>query len=126
MKSGLIFSALTKYIAGLLMVGAMLFPPAGTLSYPNGWLFIALLFVPMFFLGVILLVKSPELLEKRLKSKETESQQRTVIALSLLMFVGGFVVAGLDFRFGWSEFPVWLTVLSSLLLVVPIITGIPI
>ena len=116
MKGKLIVSALTKYLMGLLMVGAILFLPAGTLDYPNGWLFIALLFIPMFLLGIILLVKAPELLEKRLQSKEQESDQKVVVALSLLMFVGGFVVAGLDFRCGWSQFPLWLTVVSSILL----------
>lgn len=118
MKSRLILRALTKYLAGLLMVGALLFLPAGTLLYRNGWLFIALLFVPMLFLGIILLLKAPELLEKRLQSDETESDQKAVLALSLCMFVGGFVVAGLDHRFGWSHFPPWLTLLSAALLLV--------
>ena len=116
MKSKLILRALTKYLAGLLMVGALLFLPAGTLFYRNAWLFIALLFVPMLFLGVVLLLKAPELLEKRLQTKETESDQKAVITLSLFMFVGGFVAAGLDHRFGWSHFPPWLTVLSAALL----------
>jgi len=116
MKNNLILRALTKYLAGLLMVGALLFIPAGTLLYRNGWLFIALLFVPMLILGIVLLLKAPELLAKRLQTRETESDQKAVIALSLLMFVGGFVVAGLDHRFGWSHFPPWLTLLSAALL----------
>ena len=118
MKAKLVLSALVKYLAGLIMVGTMLFLPAGTLRYPGGWLFITLLFVPMLFLGLILLVKAPELLAKRLNAREKESEQRAVVALSFLMFVGGFVVAALDFRFGWSEFPVWLTVFASILLLV--------
>lgn len=118
MKRKLILRALTKYLAGLLMVGALLFLPAGTLFYRNAWLFIALLFVPMFFLGIILLLKAPELLEKRLQSKESEADQKAVIGVSLLMFVGGFVTAGLDHRFGWSHFPPWLTILSAALLLI--------
>ena len=118
MKTKLIFSALTKYLMGLLMVGLLLFLPAGTLRYTGGLLFTLLLFVPMFLLGVVLLVKAPELLEKRLRSRETESAQKSVIALSLLMFVGGFVVAGLDFRFGWSDAPMTVTVCASVVLLV--------
>jgi len=116
MRAKLIASALTKYIMGLLMVGLILFLPAGTLRYPGGLLFVGLLFIPMFFLGLVLFLKAPDLLEKRLRSKEKEDTQKSVIALSLLMFVGGFVAAGLDFRFGWSHMPLWVTVISSVLL----------
>lgn len=116
MKGKLIISALTKYLSGFVLVGSMLFLPAGTLAYPKGWLFLALLFVPMFLLGIILLIKAPELLKKRLQSKETENDQKTVIALSLFMFMGGFVVAGLDFRFSWSEVPFWVSAASAVLL----------
>lgn len=117
MKGKLILSALTKYLMGLLLVGALLFLPAGTLRYLNGWLFIVLLFVPMLMLGVVLLLKAPELLEKRLRSKETESDQKAVIGLSLIMFVGGFAVAGLDHRFGWSVMSNQLTIFASALLI---------
>ena len=96
----------------------MIFLPAWTLEYPNGWLFVALLFVPMLILGTILFIKSPGLLEKRLDGKEKESAQRGVIALSGLMFPLGFVVSALDFRFGWSSVPIWLTALSSLLFLI--------
>lgn len=116
MKRKLLISALSKYILGLLMVAFLLFLPAGTIAYFNGWLFIALLFVPMFLLGVILLLKAPDLLKKRLNHKEKEGEQKQVIGLSLLMFVGGFVAAGLDFRFGWTAVPNWLSILSSVLL----------
>lgn len=116
MKSKLLISAAAKYLLGLLMVGALLFLPAGTLRYPGGLLFTALLFVPMLFLGVVLFLKAPELLEKRLQSKEKESAQKGVIALSLFMFVGGFVLAGLDFRFGWSNMPLWLTITAAVIL----------
>ena len=118
MNAKLILSAVTKYLMGLLMVGALLFLPAGTLQYRGGLLFTALLFIPMFFLGLVLLLKAPELLAKRLQTKEKEATQKGVIALSLLMFVGGFILAGLDFRLGWSEMPLWLTIAASVLLLV--------
>lgn len=109
----LIVSALTKYVAGLVLVGALLFLPAWTLSYPGAWLFIALLFIPMLFMGVLLFIKAPALLEKRLNNKEKERAQKGVVALSGLMFPIGFVLSALDFRFGWSEVPLWLTLVAS-------------
>ena len=112
----LLISALTKYLAGLFLVGLILFLPAGTLNYPGGWLFCGLLFVPMLILGIVLWLKAPALLEKRLRSKEKLSAQKSVIGLSLLMFVGGFALAGLDFRFGWTSVPGWLDVIASCLL----------
>lgn len=117
-KTKLIISALTKYIAGLLMVGLMLFLPAGTLNYFNGWLFIALLFVPMLLLGVVLLVKSPELLEKRLRSKESESDQKKVIGASLIMFLAGFILSALDYRFGWTHVPFVVVMVAAVILLV--------
>ena len=112
----LLFNALTKYVMGLLLVGALLFLPAGTLGYANGWLFIGLLFAPMLFLGIVLLVKSPELLRKRLDAREKENTQKGVVALSALLFIAGFVVAGLDFRFGWTDVPLWCVVTASAVL----------
>ena len=112
----LLISALTKYLAGLFLVGLILFLPAGTLNYPGGWLFCGLLFGPMLILGIVLWLKAPALLEKRLRSKEKLSAQKTVIGLSLLMFVGGFTLAGLDFRFGWTSVPGWLVVTAACLL----------
>jgi len=114
----LAFSALIKYIFGLLLVGGLLFLPAGSLLYMNGWLFIGLLFIPMLLLGIILLVKSPDLLEKRISVKEKESTQRFVVAISALMFLAGFIVAGLDHRFGWSEMPLWAVSLASAVLLI--------
>ena len=114
----LLIQAVTKFAAGLLMVGLLLFLPAGTLRYPGGWRFCALLFIPMLILGAVLFWKAPELLKKRLATKEKESEQRAVIGASLLMFVGGFVVAGLDFRFGWSHMPGWVVTAASVLLLV--------
>ena len=111
----LLFQELTKLILGLVLVGLLLFLPAGTLAYPGAWLFLLLLFVPMLILGTVLLAKAPKLLEKRLNHKEKESTQKGVIALSGLLFPAGFVLSALDFRFWWSEVPPWLTVLSSVL-----------
>lgn len=114
----LLFQAVGKFAAGILMVGVLLFLPAGTLNYPGGWRFCALLFLPMLILGAILFFKAPELLRKRLASKETESEQNQVVGWSLLMFVGGFVTAGLDFRFGWSYVPGWAVIAASVILLV--------
>lgn len=99
-KTSLFLNALIKYTAGLVIVGLLLFLPAGTLRYPNGWLFIALLFIPMFFLGVVLFAKAPDLLKKRLSAKESRSTQDKVVKLSALAFILAFVIAGVDYRFG--------------------------
>lgn len=115
-KMKLVLNALTKYIAGLVLVGLLLFLPAGTFAYSNAWLFMGLLFIPMLILGIVLLVKSPDLLEKRLGVREKESTQKGVVAASGLLFVGGFVIAGLDHRFGWSSVPVWAVLTASVIL----------
>ena len=114
----LALNALVKFLAGLILVGVLLFWPAGSLEYMNGWLFVGLLFIPMLILGIVLMIKSPSLLEKRLKAKEGEKTQRGVVAVSGLLFVAGFVVAGLDYRFGWSQMPAWLVALSLVILLV--------
>ena len=114
----LLFRAIAKFAAGLLLVAALLFLPAGTLAYPGGWRFIGLLFVPMLILGAVLFVKSPTLLEKRLNAKEKEGAQKGVLALSALLFIAGFVVAGLDHRFGWSSVPPWAIILASAVLLI--------
>ena len=114
----LALNALTKFIFGLILVGLLLFLPAGSFAYPNGWLFIGLLFVPMLFLGVVLLIKSPKLLEKRLGAKEKENTQKRVVAVSGLLFVVGFVIAGLDYRFGWSNIPTWVVIAASVVLLI--------
>ena len=114
----LLFSALTKFLMGLLLVGAMLFWPAGGFNYVNGWLFCGLLFVPMLILGVVLLIKSPDLLRKRLDSRESEKTQKGVIAWSGLLFFVGFVLAGLDHRFGWSSVPAWVVAAASVVLLI--------
>lgn len=114
----LLFNALTKFILGFILIGALLFLPAWTLNYPGAWLFIGLLFIPVLISGVVLFIKAPDLLERRLSPKEKEKTQRGVIALSGLMFIIGFVIPALDFRFGWSSVPVWLTAVASVLFIV--------
>ena len=116
MNIKLFFSALTKFLLGLVLVGVLLFLPAGSFSYTGGWIFISLLFIPMLVLGAVLLIKAPELLEKRLSAKEEESTQKGVVAASGLLFFVGFVIAGLDHRFGWSHVPMWLVIVSSVIL----------
>ena len=100
-------SAIVKFLMGLVLVGVLIFLPAGTVHYPCGWLLLAVLFVPMFIAGVVMLLRSPELLKKRLDAKEKETEQKSVVALSGVMFVGAFVVAGLNFRYGWIVMPSW-------------------
>lgn len=114
----LLMEALIKFTCGLLLVGLLIFLPAGTLRYTYGWLFVALLFVPMLIAGFVMLKKSPEFLKKRLDAKEKQAAQKGVLAFSGLMFVAGFVVAGLDFRFGWSKMPVWVIFVASVLFLV--------
>ncbi len=114
----LLVSAVTKFAFGLVLVGAMLFLPAGGWDYPNAWLFLALLFLPILILGTVLYIKAPDLLKKRLQSKETETTQKGVVAVAALLFVVGFVVAGLDHRFGWSRVPSWAVIGASVALLV--------
>jgi protein-S-isoprenylcysteine O-methyltransferase Ste14 len=113
-----IFSAITKYIIGFIFVGAFLFLPAWTFNYFGAWLFMAVLFIPILIMGIVLFLKSPELLEKRLNNKEKEKTQKGVIALSGLMFSIGFVVSALDFRFSWSRLPMWLMITAAVLFLV--------
>ena len=111
----LLLNALIKYIMGFVLIGALLFLPAWTLSYPGAWLLMSLLFIPMLLMGIILFVKAPALLEKRLDNKEKEKTQKGVVALSGLMFPIGFVLSALDFRFEWSCVPLWLVIVASVL-----------
>ena len=101
----LLISALCKFLCGVALVGVTIFLPAGTLAFAGGWLLMGILFVPMLIAGFVMLFKSPEFLEKRLDAKEKQPAQKGVLAASGLMFVGGFVVCGLDHRFGWSVMP---------------------
>ena len=106
--NGKLFSqAIVKFLSGLLIVGLLLFLPAGTFSYWQAWLLMGILFIPMFVAGLVMMKKSPELLRRRLNAREEQSEQKTVIALSGLMFLAAFVVAGLNVRFGWIVLPAW-------------------
>ncbi len=105
MNKRLFLQALIKFICGILLVGLLVFLPAGTLSFFGGWLFMGTLFIPIFLAGIVMMIKSPDLLRKRLNAKEKEKEQDLVVKLSGLMFISGFVVAGLDFRFGWLPLP---------------------
>ena len=95
------------------MVGALIFLPAWSFAYIEGWIFMGILFIPMFVAGIVMMFKSPDLLKSRLSAKETEKEQKLVIGLSLLMFIGAFVVAGLNFRFKWLEMPFWSVILAA-------------
>ena len=108
--------ALLKGVSGLIAAMVLLFVPAGTFSYKNGWLFIAFLFIPMIVFGAFLLAKAPKLLEKRLHTRESQSEQKLVILLSSLLFVAVFVIAGLDYRFGWTKVPTAVVALGAVLL----------
>ena len=114
----LLLKTLIAFLSGLLITGAMLFVPAGTLAYRGAWLFIALLFIPIFVMGIVLLVKNPELLRKRLEMKEREKQQKSVVALSGLLLVASFIVAGLDHRLGWSNVSITVVIIASVVLLV--------
>jgi protein-S-isoprenylcysteine O-methyltransferase Ste14 len=113
MNGKLFAQAITKVISGLLLVGFLLFLPAGSFLYWNGWLLIAVLFVPMIVAGFVMMKKNPELLRKRLNAKEEQSEQKTVIVLSGVMFLAAFIVAGLNFRFGWIVLPNWIVYVAT-------------
>lgn len=117
-KIRLLVSALIKYIFGVALVALMIFLPAGDFVYPNAWLFMALLFVPMLILGVWLYVANPALLASRIKNKEQRKEQKHVVALSGIIFISVFVLCGLDYRYDWSEVPRWLVCVASVLLLV--------
>ena len=111
----LLLNSIVKLLSGLVMIAILLVLPAGTWHYLHAWLFIALLFVPMTMIGIWLYLSQPNLLAKRLGNKERERQQKNVVALSGLMFISGFVLCALDYRFGWSSVPVWLVVVASVI-----------
>ena len=113
--SKLLAQGLLKMLSGMLIVALVLFLPAGSWNYFNGWLLCGLLFLPMLVLGALLLWKAPALLEKRLNTKEQEKTQMAVVAVSSLLFLAAFVAAGLDFRFGWTHVPIWLVCLAAVL-----------
>ena len=108
-------NALLKFLIGLALLGVLLFLPAWTWNYPNGWLFLALLFVPMLIMGLVMILRAPELLAKRLDGREKEKAQKGVLALSGLLFPLAFILSALDFRFGWSRVPTWCVIVCSVL-----------
>ena len=109
----LFVNGIVKFLSGLILVGLPLFLSAGSFAYWNAWLFMGILFIPMFIAGLILTKKNPYLLEKRLNAKEEQSEQKTVIALSGIMFLLGFVLAGLDYRFQWIKLPEWVAIIGA-------------
>ena len=114
MSIKLFVQAIAKFLLGVILVGALIFLPAG-FNYPQGWLLMGILFVPMFIAGLFMMAKSPELLKKRLSAKEKEGEQQLVLKLSALMFIFGFVAAGLDHRFGWLPLPWWVSIAAAVL-----------
>lgn len=118
MTKKLFISAIVKFLAGVVLVGALVLLPAGTFNFIGGWLFMGLLFVPMFIAGIVMMIKNPYLLEKRLDVKEEQAEQSLVVKLSGLMFLAGFVVAGLDFRFGWLPLPKAVMIIASVFFLV--------
>ena len=118
MNIKLFFQAIIKFVLGIIVLGALLFVPAGSIKYWNGWLLMGILFIPMFIAGIVLMIKNPELLKKRLSAKETEKEQKLVILFSSIMFVSGFIVAGLNYRYSWFMLPNIVVIISSVLFVI--------
>lgn len=118
MNIKLFTKALAKYFFGVIIVGFLLFLPAGTFNYWNAWLLMGLLFIPMFFAGIILMIKNPMLLKSRLDVKENEKEQKHVILYSSLMFLIGFIIAGLNYRFSWIIMPNVIVIIASILFIV--------
>ena len=117
MSVKLFIEALVKFVFGIIIVGLLVFLPAGTLYFMNGWLFMALLFIPIFIVGIIMMIKNPDLLKSRLDVKEEESEQKSVVVISGLMFLIGFVIAGLNYRFNWLFLPDCIVVFGSILFI---------
>jgi len=118
MNIKLFFQALIKFIFGVLIIGALLFIPANTFNYWNGWLFMGLLFIPIFIVGIILMIKNPDLLIKRLNAKEKENEQKWILLFSGLMFLSGFIIAGLNYRYKWIEISNIVVIISSILFLI--------
>ena len=118
MDTKLFLQALSKFLIGLIIISMLLFIPAGTIYYPNGWLFIILLFVPMLFAGIIMFFKSPDLLRRRLNAKEEEDEQKLVLLLSGIMFILAFILAGLNFRLGWLKLPAIVILMASIIFLI--------
>ncbi|MBO6240331.1 MAG: isoprenylcysteine carboxylmethyltransferase family protein [Butyrivibrio sp.] len=115
MTKKLFFQAIIKFVLGLLMLMVLLFLLAGTIHYYNGWLLLAVLFIPMFIAGIVMMICNPDLLKKRLNVKEEEKEQKAVVALSGMMFLAAFIVAGLSFRFKWMQLPNWVVIIGTVI-----------
>ena len=118
MSFKLFISAITKFLLGVVLVGSLVFLPAGTFNFAGGIVFMCILFIPMFIAGIVMMIKAPDLLVKRLNAKEKEKEQSIVVKLSGLMFLVGFVLAGLDFRYGWIELPFAVNIVAAVLFVI--------
>lgn len=118
MSFKLFLEALIKYLFGVIIVGVLIFIPAGTIDYFNGWLFMGILFIPMFVAGIVMMIKSPELLKRRLNAKEKETEQKEVVKFSALMFIIGFIVAGLNYRYSWIVLPQYVTIIASVIFLI--------
>ena len=118
MKGKLFIEAVAKFSLGVILVGALVFLPAGALAFFNGWLLMGVLFVPMFIAGLVMLAKDPNLLRSRLDAKEKAKEQDLVVKLSGLMFLAGFVIAGLDYRFGWLPLPKAVSVAATVVFLI--------
>ncbi|MBE5809747.1 MAG: isoprenylcysteine carboxylmethyltransferase family protein [Clostridiales bacterium] len=115
MNTKLFLSAILKFALGVVLIGALLFLPAGTITYPQGWLLMGILFIPMFLAGLVMMAKNPALLQSRLNAREKQREQSLVVKLSGLMFLVGFILAGLSYRFGWWMLPRWVSILGAVL-----------
>lgn len=111
----LFLTAMAKFALGVVLLGVLLFWPAGTMAYTQGWLLMGILFIPMFLAGLVMMAKNPDLLRSRLNAKEKRGKQSLVVKLSGLMFLTGFILAGLSFRFGWWMLPQWVSILGAVL-----------
>ena len=109
----MLIKALTKFLLGVIVLGLLLFLPAGSLHYWQGWLLMGILFLPMAVAGIVMMTRNPELLRKRLNAKEKEAEQKSVVAMSSMLFVTAFVLAGLNWRFGWCVLPNWMVWVSA-------------
>ena len=118
MSIKLFVEAIIKFIFGVLIIGILIFLPAGTIEYWNGWLLIGILFIPMFIAGIIMMIKSPELLKKRLNVKEKENEQKQVVLFSGLMFLVGFIVSGLNYRYSWIVLKDFVVIIASIVFVI--------
>ena len=118
MSFKLLFEAIIKFLSGVILVALLIFLPAGTFSYFYGWLLMGILFIPMFLAGIVMMLKNPELLKKRLDAKEKQDEQSLVVKLSGLMFISGFIVAGLGFRFNWFILPKGISIGAAVVFII--------